>query len=193
MTSNYLAALLGLVPLAALSQAPAPLTVGEKFSFHAKSTVGPLALLGDAVYAGGLQLAAAPDEWRQGAAGFGKRFVSTLGYSSIHNALGFGLDTVLHQDPRYFRAGSGGFWHRAGHAVRGTIFTRTDRGGETLATWQLGSTYGAAFLSNQWYPDRLNTVKLSVIQGTVGVGLEIGGNICAEFWPDIKRKLFRRK
>jgi ABC-type transporter Mla MlaB component len=26
-----------------------------------------------------------------------------------------------------------------------------------MSTWRLGSAYGAAFLSRQWYPDRLNT------------------------------------
>jgi hypothetical protein len=48
------------------------------------------------------------------------------------------VETTLHQDPRYFRSCSTGFWRRAGHALRGTILTRTDRGGETLSTWRIG-------------------------------------------------------
>lgn len=58
---------------------------------------------------------------------------------------------------------STGFWRRTGHTFRSTILTRKDSGGETLATCRLGSAYGAAFLSNQWYPDRLNTVRLSML------------------------------
>ena len=75
----------------------------------------------------------------------------------------------------------------------GTILTRTDSGGETLSTWRLGSAYGAAFLSNQWYPDRLNTVRLGVLQGSMTLGFDLVGNLGAEFWPDIKRKVLRRK
>jgi hypothetical protein len=106
--------------------------------------------------------------------------------------LAFGLDTALHQDPRYYRAGAGG-WKRVEHAARDTILTHTDSGGETLSTWRLGSAYGAAFLSNQWYPDRLNTVRMGVLQGSTTLGFDFAANVGAEFWPDMKRKVLRRK
>jgi hypothetical protein len=106
--------------------------------------------------------------------------------------MAFGLDSTLHQDPRYYRSGGKGFWRRSGHALRGTMLTRTDSGRETLSTWRIGSAYGAAFLSNMWYPDRLNTVSLGLIEGSATLGLELVGNLGKEFWPDIKRKAFRR-
>ena len=71
--------------------------------------------------------------------------------------------------------------------------TRTDSGGETLSTWRLGSDYGAAFLSNQWYPDRLNTVRLGAIDGSLHLGFDFVSNLAAEFWPDVKHKILRRK
>jgi len=61
--------------------------------------------------------------------------------------------------------GGAGFWRRTGHALRGTILTRTDTGGETLSTWRIGSAYGSAFLSNMWYPDRLNTARRGPFKG----------------------------
>jgi len=70
--------------------------------------------------------------------------------------------------------------------------THTDAGGETLSTWRLGSAYGAAFLSNLWYPDRLDTARLGFEQGSLRVGFDLIGNLSAEFWPDIKKKLGRR-
>ena len=79
------------------------------------------------------------------------------------------------------------------HAFRGTILTRTDSGGETLSTWRLGSDYGAAFLSNEWYPDRLNTVRLGVIDGSLHLGFDFVSNLAAEFGPDLKRKIRRRE
>jgi hypothetical protein len=185
-------ALLMAIPVAGIAQTPAPLDVTGKLDFHVNRTVGPLALLGDAAYAGILQAAAAPTEWRGGAEAYGKRFGSMVAWSGIHSALAFGLDTTLHQDPRYYRSSATGFWRRSGHALRGTLLTRTDSGGETLSTWRIGSAYGSAVLSNLWYPDRLNTARLGFIQGSVTLGLDLVGNLGAEFWPDIRRKVFKK-
>ncbi len=180
------------IPVTAFGQNPDSLDVTDKLRLHAESTYSPAAILGIAVYAGGMQQADAPKEWGQGAGAYGKRFASTLAWSGIHSALAFGLDSTLHQDPRYFRSLETGFWRRSGHALRGTLLTRTDRGGETISTWRIGSAYGAAFLSNQWYPDRLNTVRLGMIEGSVTLGLGFFSNLGVEFWPDIKNKLRRR-
>jgi hypothetical protein len=165
----------------------------SKLSFHAESVYSPTAMAGSAAYAGILQEIGTPEEWGQGGNAYGKRVASTVGYTAIYGALAFGLDSTLHQDPRYFRSRSLGFWRRTAHALRGTILTRTDRGGETLSTWRIGSAYGAAFLSNQWYPDRLNTVRLGVAQGSLRLGFDFAANLGSEFWPDVKRKVRRRK
>jgi hypothetical protein len=148
------------IPKPGLSQQLDALAVSDKLNYHVQQSVGPLALIGDAAYAAILQEADTPTEWGQGGSGYGKRFGSTIACSGIHSALAFGLDASLHEDPRYYRAVSGGLLRRAGHALRGTVLTHTDKGAETPAFWRFGSAYGAAYLSNQWYPDRLNTVKL---------------------------------
>jgi len=169
-----------------------PLDVTGKLRFHASNVYSPLSMVGIAAYAGILQADNAPREWGQGASAYGQRFGSTLAWSGIRNTLAFGLTSTLRQDPRYFRAGSGGCWRRTGHAVRGTILTRTDKGGETFSTWRFGSAYGAAFLSNQWYPDRLNTTRLGFIYGSATIGLDMVRNLGLEFWPDIRKKVFRK-
>ena len=181
------------IPVRALGQATEPLDVKQKLHFHVKEAIGPGAVLGYAAYAGILQADAAPTEWRGGAEAYAKRIGSMAAWSGIHNALAFGLDSTLHQDPRYFRSTGTGFWHRSAHALRGTILTRTDSGGETLSTWRFGSAYGSAVLSNLWYPERLNTARLGFIQGSVTVGLDLLGNMGREFWPDVKRKVLRRQ
>uniref|UniRef100_Q023A2 DUF2279 domain-containing protein n=1 Tax=Solibacter usitatus (strain Ellin6076) TaxID=234267 RepID=Q023A2_SOLUE len=191
MSLRWALALAAVLPFAAMSQDTDPLTWTGKLKYHVESTYSPKAIVGFAVYAGVLQALDTPTEWGKGGAGSGKRFASTAAWSGIHSTLAFGLDTELHQDPRYYRARTGG-WKRVGHAVRGTILTRTDSGGETLSTWRLGSAYGAAFLSNQWYPDRLNTVGLGMLQGSMTLGFDLVANLGAEFWPDIRRKVLRR-
>jgi hypothetical protein len=188
-------ALAAALPFAAMcqtmSQPAEPLNWKGKLKYHAESTYSPMAIAGFAAYAGVLQSLDAPTEWGQGGAGYGKRFASTAAWSGIHSTLAFGLDTALHQDPRYYRSGAGG-WRRVGHSLRGTILTHTDSGGETLSTWRLGSAYGAAFLSNQWYPDRVNTVRLGMLQGSMTLGFDFLANLGREFWPDVKRKVLRR-
>lgn len=189
----FLLAASAAIPIVAFGQAPDSLDVTAKLSFHVHSTIDPAAIAGDGLYAGVLQLMDSPREWGQGAEGYGKRFGSAMAFSGVHSALAFGLDSTLHQDPRYFRLGGSGFLRRARHALRGTLLTRTDSGGETLSTWRIGSAYGSAFISNMWYPDRVNTVRLGFLQGTETLGWGFARNLGSEFWPDIKRKIFSRK
>ncbi len=181
------------IPRLGLSQQLDAWGASDKLSYHVHQSVGPLALLGGAAYAAILQEADTPTEWGQGGSGYGKRYGSTIACSGIHGGLAFGLDSSLHEDPRYYRAVSGGFVRRAAHALRGTVLTHTDKGTETLAFWRFGSAYGASYLSNQWYPDRLNTVKLGFAEGSLQLGFDFASNLAAEFWPDLKRIVRRKK
>jgi hypothetical protein len=181
------------IPVAGFGQTPDPLGVADKFYFHAEGAYGPWQVLGAAAYAGILHEMDAPTEWGQGAAGYGKRFASTVACSGIHGAIAFGLDTALHEDPRYFRSKDRGFWRRSAHVIRGTLLTHTDSGAETVSAWRIGADYGAAYLSNQWYPGRLNTARLGFIQGSLTLGFDLVSNVGTEFWPDIKKKVLHKK
>jgi hypothetical protein len=185
-------ALFAAIPVAGVAQTPETLDWQGKLEFHANGAYGPWADLGTAAYAGFLQEINSPPEWGQGGSAYGKRLASTAGWMGIHGALAFGLDSTLHQDPRYYRSLSTGFWRRSGHALRQTILTRTDTGGETLSTWRIGSAYGAAFLSDLWYPDRLNTLGEGFSRGSVTLAFGLVSNLGLEFWPDVKAKLFHR-
>lgn len=180
------------VPCAGMAQVVDSIDVKSKLRFHAEGVYSPWSLAGSAAYAGIRQGTGSPEEWGQGADAYGKRVASTVGGSAIRAVLAFGLDSTLHQDPRYFRSGGRGIWRRTGRALRGTILTRTDRGGETFSTWRVGSAYGAAFLSNQWQPDRLNTVHRGALNGSLKLGVDFARNLGAEFWPDLRRKMLRR-
>ena len=187
-----LAAAVG-IPAAGFGQAVEPLDATAKFEYHVKCAFGPGALLGDAVYAAVLQADNAPLEWKQGAKAYGERLGTMVAWSGIRNGLAFGLDASLHEDPRYYRSSGTGFWRRSGHAFRETMLTHTDSGGETLSVWRIGSAYGSAFLSNLWYPDRLNTPRLGMIQGSVTLAFDLAANLGKEFWPDVKRKVLHKK
>ncbi len=93
----------------------------------------------------------------------------------------------------YYRSGEGGQSGRTRYAIRGTVFARKDSGGETFATRRFGSAYGAAFRSNEWYPERLNTMTVGLEQGSTQIAFGLLGNLRAEFWPDVKNEILRRK
>jgi hypothetical protein len=188
-----LAALAVLFVSACPAQQANPATWESKLSFHAATAYSPWSLVGTAAYTGFLQGINFPREWGQGGLGYGKRLGSELAYAGVRNTMSFALDTTLHEDPHYYRSTESGFWRRTKHAFRGTILTRTDAGGETFAWWRFGSAYGATYLSNQWYPDRVNTVKLDLTEGTTQIGFDFLANFGAEFWPDVKKKVLRRK
>jgi hypothetical protein len=186
--------LLSLATAAAAGEACGmPLGVKDKFRFHAAETASPAFVVEMAAYAGVLHAANAPREWGQGAAPYGKRVASAAGATAIRNFFAFAIDSALREDPRYRRAGRGNLFTRVGHAARETLLTRTDRGGTRIAFWRFGSAVGAAYLSNAWYPDRLNTLSSGMEQGAATIGLDLLGNIASEFWPDVKHKLFRRR
>jgi len=136
------------VPIAGMAQTSEVLDTDAKLRFQVETISAPLSMVGYLAYGGILQGLDRPREWGQGGAAYGERVASTAGSAAIYGVLAFGLDSTLHHDPRYFRSGDTGFWRRTGHALRGTILTHTDRGGETLSTWRLGAAYGSAFLSN---------------------------------------------
>jgi hypothetical protein len=177
--------------IAGVAQTPATLDVSGKLSYHVEKTFSPGSMAITGVKAGYSQLTDSPTEWGQGGDGYSKRVGSSIASSAIRAGLAFGLDSALHQDPRYYRSDSSGFWPRTKHALRATILTRTDSGGETFSTWRIGSAYGAAFISEQWYPDRYHTVRHGFIGGSTRLGFDAVKNVIAEFWPDMKKKISR--
>jgi hypothetical protein len=59
---------------------------------------------------------------------------------------------ALHQDPRYFAKGAGGFWKRTGYAVSREFITRGDDGRNHFNTSELAGNAVAAAISNLYYP-----------------------------------------
>ena len=169
------------------------LSVTGKLRFHAVETASPGFVVEMAAYAGVLPWMDTPREWGLGGAAYGKRVASAAGATAVRNVFAFALDSTLHEDPRYRRSGHGNFLTRMGHAARETFVTRTDGGRTRFATWRFGSAVGAAYLSNVWYPDRLNTFASGMEQGAATIGLDLLGNVASEFWPDVRHRVFRRR
>ncbi len=98
---------------------------------------------------------------------------------------------LLHQDPRYFRKGTGGAWSRLGYAVGQIVWTHGDSGRGQFNYSELGGNAAAVAISTAYYPDGRNASDAAGRWGTQ-LAVDAAGNILKEFWPDIHRKLQRR-
>jgi hypothetical protein len=127
-----------------------------------------------------------------GWSGFGNRYVRNSADQIIGNMLTEGLlPSLLHEDPRYFRQGTGTFWSRLSNAVTQVAIIRKDSGKRTFNTSEFLGNAVTAGISSTYSPNLRSwgssTGKLGLMIGT-----EMFSNALKEFGPDVKRYLFHR-
>ena len=169
-----------------------PLRAAAKFKIATQDSFdrGTVALA--ALFAGQSQLTDATPSFGQGVAGYGRYFATAYADFVIGNYMTEGFyPTVLHQDPRYFRKGTGSGRGRLGYAVKQIFWTHKDSGGTQFnySEWFGNST--AVAISNAYYPDN-RTAGEAVSKLAIQVSVDTASNILKEFWPDVERK-FNRK
>jgi hypothetical protein len=115
-----------------------------------------------------------------------------MGETAVKNTVQFGVGAALREDPRYFPSGRRGVLRRAWHAVTFVFVPRNDHGGRTVGAARIAGTLSAGFVSNAWYPERLSDTSHALSRTGISLGGEAAVNLFHEFWPDIKRAVFRR-
>ena len=187
---------LGVLPnyrTADISQEGTVLTPRQKFSIATKDSFDyPLVGL-SAVIAGLGQLSDSHKSFGQGAKGYGHRFITTYADEALGNMFTEGLfPVVFHEDPRYFRLGTGSIKHRTWYAITRVFVTHTDSGKQRFnyAEW-VGNAASTA-ISNAYYPDNRSAGE-NVSKLVVQVGTDAFSQVLKEFWPDVKRKFFTKR
>jgi len=172
-----------------------PLTTGQKFKVVARGSFDYIQIPWYAVLAGVSQAENSEPGYGQGAQGYGKRFGAYAADGTIENFMvGAVLPSVFKQDPRYFQNGKGGFWHRTGYAVSRIFVTRTDAGGEQFNISEIGGAVAASFISTySYHPSGDCTVTNTMSVWGSQVGYDTITLVVKEFWPDIRRKLKKKK
>ena len=171
-----------------------PLTPSQKFKLAFDDSFDPSAFL-VAGFFGGISMA--QDQYRsfgQGASGFGKYYGTAFADLAVGNAMTEAIVPIaLHQDPRYFIRGEGGFWKRTAYAMKWTLITRNDAG---ASSWNASEILGngiAAGISNAYYPAEDRSAGKTMTKWGQQIGIDTAFNVMKEFWPDVHRKLFHRK
>jgi hypothetical protein len=146
-----------------------------------------------AAFAGLYQIENQNPSFGQGLKGYAQRFATAYGDQMIGNMMTEGLvPWVTHQDPRYFRLGKGSFLGRTGYALKQIVVCRTDSGHHTFNLSEWGGNALAVAVSNAYYPDT-RTAGDNVDRLLIACGTDAFSNILKEFWPDVKKKLQKKK
>ena len=172
-----------------------PMTVKEKWTLLAKSTIDPFNIASAAMGAGMSQIGDQTPKYGYGKGALGERMGAAVADMTTQNFFSVGvLACVLHQDPRYYRKGPEySILKRTAYSISRLVVTRRDSGTNTFnSSGIFGMALGIG-ASNLYYPSP--SANTGVMLGRLNTSLSSGviGNLMSEFWPDIQSKFLHRR
>jgi hypothetical protein len=172
-----------------------PLSTKEKFKVVTKGSFDYVQIPWYAFLAGISQAEDSEDGYGQGAAGYGKRFGAYFADGTIENYMtGAILPTVFREDPRYFQSGKGSFSRRTGYAISRIFVTRTDSGHQQFNFSEIfGSALSAGISTYSYHPHADRNLPNALSVWGTQVGYDTITLVVKEFWPDIRRKMQKKK
>jgi hypothetical protein len=189
--------ILGIVPnfrsVSANTKLP-PQTVKEKFIGATQDSFDYSSFIYAGMLAGVAQAEGSYPEFHQGAAGYARYYWHTFADQANENYMvEFFLPAALHQDPRYYTLGHGGFFKRTGYSFSRVLITRTDSGNNTFNASEIIGAGAASGISGLYYPSRERTWTKTGQRWLLNVSLDGATFIFKEFWPDINGAIFHQK
>jgi hypothetical protein len=170
-----------------------PMTAAQKFKETARGTFDPVALLWYGAQAGISQARDSDASFGQGMEGYAKRWGARVADGTIENFMTRAIfPSLLHQDPRYYQLGKGGFFKRAGYAVSRIFVTRSDAGTTQFNFSEVfGSATAAGISAVTYRPDESHNLNSALHIWGTQVGWDALSFGLKEFWPDIRRKMHK--
>lgn len=159
-----------------------PMPASQKYKLALRTLVDPFQLLIVSGVAGAEQFNGTYPGYGPGIEGYGKRFGASLADTTTGRILGSAVfPSLLHQDPRYFYQGSGGFRSRALHAVASTFVTRGDNGKNQPNYSHFMGNLAAGGIANLYHPSTSRGVGLTFETFGIGLGANAISNLFREF------------
>jgi hypothetical protein len=169
-------------PLVPATRTPlSPLTASERARLYVSCLINPFSFAESAVSAGFGQWRDRPSEWREGSAGYGRRFASSFAQHATEETLNFGLASLLHEDNRFVPSGRTKLPSRVLYALESTFQSRDDNGERQVSYSNLGSLAGASLLSRTWQPKSTGGAGNGAVNFGVSVIFAAGINVAREF------------
>jgi hypothetical protein len=164
-----------------------PITTKQKFTIAFKDTVDGPSYAIAAFFSGISQMNNSNPSFGQGFQGYARRYASAIADQGIGNFMTEAIyPTLLHQDPRYFRRGSGSVMKRGFYAASRVMVTRTDKGNWAPNAAELMGNATVAGIGFAYYPDGRSFPDMMQRMWSQ-IGTDAVSNVLKEFWPDIKR------
>jgi len=160
----------------------ATLRTKQKFEMAYRKVLDPSLLIEGLMFTGFDEAAGYGPDYGSGAGPFAQRFgynVANTGTTYLFtDAL---LPTLFHQDPRYFRKGSGSIKSRLWWTVRSEVVAYSDKGVE-MPNYSSVLGFGmSTALSNAYSPPSSITFSKTMQRYAVKEGVSVGLNILREF------------
>jgi len=173
----------------------APLSAKGKFKLAVEDSFDPYAYVVAGAFAGLGQTKGDPKSWGEESWGpYIKRYAASFADQTSENIMTEAVvPSLLREDPRYFRLGTGGFLKRSGYALSRIWVTQTDAGHRTFNFSEIMGAAASAGISNIYYPREDRSMSANLSRWGVMVGEDTFFNLLKEFWPDIRSKLLRQK
>lgn len=187
-----------------------PMSVGDKFKVVALGTFDYVEYPWWGVLAAISQASDGSPAYGQGWDAYAKRFGTTAGDSMVENFMvGAVFPSILRQDPRFYQSGEGSFLRRMGYSVSRIFVTRSDSGHKQFNYSEIFGAATAASISTYTYHPRSAYIStpshphtfvasertFSNVASTWGtqLGLDTITIVVKEFWPDIHRKISKKR
>jgi len=169
-----------------------PVTSEERIDWIVDGTIGRQSLTIIGPLAAAWQTAFnTPEEWGRSVSGVAKRYAERVTDVAISNTIEGGLGALWGEDPRYIASGRKGIWPRARYALKTSVLAQ-GRDGSLRPAWAryAGNTVNNV-IENAWLPPSQTTASMTAVRSGLGIVSRIGGNLWAEFWPDVAKRLRR--
>lgn len=160
----------------------APMTPKQKYRLAFRALADPVTFLTVAGIAGAEHFNGTYPGYGPGIAGFGKRYGAAYGDALTSRVVGSAiLPSLLHQDPRYFYQGSGGFRSRTWHALASAVVTRSDRGRLQPNYSHILGSLAAGAVANAYHPESSRGLGLTFETLGITTAGNAAGNLFREF------------
>jgi hypothetical protein len=171
-----------------------PLSPSQKFELAFKRSITPLTFVGTGLLAGIGQAENDFPKYGQGAQGYGKRFGAQYTDTFDGNMIGGVIfPVILHQDPRYYRMGTGSLRKRFRYSLSAAVRSKGDDG-----KWEPGfsailGSFAAGGIANLYYPPPNRGAGLTLERGSLILAERALSQMFDEFLPDIQQRYLRGK
>jgi hypothetical protein len=164
--------------------------VKDKFILFVEDTFDPATFLSAGFNAGLDQAEDTDPSFRQGAAGYGKRFgAEFVDQASAGFFKDFAYPTIFSEDPRYYRLAHGSMGRRFLHALEHVVVAHRENGKHIFNFSEWLGTTSAVALGDLYHPDNEPGIGPAARNASYALLEDMGFDVLREFWPEIAHKL----